>query len=119
MKRCAIRKAEAAFILADRSKATFAEEAVNEDHRAVLRVWSVRKYAPRTPVFVSTLRPETEVHVKSLSRQVLCVNSIKQIILGYSCLYPGAATLITNLVHQAPPLEKYKKAWQVLYGKQK
>lgn len=63
-----------------------------------------------------SLRPETDIHVRPVSRQVVCVNSIKQLIFGMACLHKGSAVLLSNLVHNAPPLSQYTKHWQVHYG---
>lgn len=56
LKRAGVRSAAACFVLSDRSKEFNAHDATEEDHLNVLRVWSLRKYAPRIPVYVSNLR---------------------------------------------------------------
>jgi hypothetical protein len=54
--RTGVRKSAACFILSDRSKGAGTDEGVEEDYQNVLRVWSVRKYAPNTPVYIHNLR---------------------------------------------------------------
>ena len=115
LRRAKVRQAAACFIIADRHRSITVPDAIDEDHKNVLRVWSTRKYAPTTPVYVYNLRPETAIHVGPLSRQVVCVNSIKQMILACSTLHRGTVTLIANLVHHAPPLKSYERAWQSVY----
>ena len=56
LRRSGVRKSSACFILSDRSKGAATELGMEEDHQNVLRVWSVRKYASRTPVYISNLR---------------------------------------------------------------
>ena len=116
LKRCGLAKAAACFILADRSKLMTHNAARAEDHSNVLRVWSVKRFAPETPVFATNLRLETNVHVKPLCREVICISSLKQLILAYGAMYRGSATLITNLIHQAPLLKSYNRSWQIAYA---
>jgi hypothetical protein len=56
LRRAGVRKAAACFVIADRSKGVHDDTAMDEDQLNVLRVWSIRKYAPKTPVFASNLR---------------------------------------------------------------
>ena len=68
LKRACVQKASACFVIADRSKVTDILEAQQEDHKNVLRIWSMKKFAPRVPIYAYNLRPETEIHVKPLAR---------------------------------------------------
>jgi hypothetical protein len=57
LRRCGVRKAAACFVIADRSKGNISDDVViDEEQRNVLRVWSVRKFASNTPVYVYNLR---------------------------------------------------------------
>eukprot|EP00158_Paraphelidium_tribonemae_P008614 Partr_v1_DN28629_c0_g1_i1_m50443 putative Potassium large conductance calcium-activated channel, subfamily M, alpha member 1 len=116
LRRCSLEKAAACFMLADRGKNMHQSDAKDEDHSNVLRVWSVRRYAPATPVFVYNLRPESDVHVKPVSRQVICISSLKQMIMAFGALHEGSLTLITNLIHKIPNLQQYQKSWQIAYA---
>ncbi|KAI3647012.1 hypothetical protein MP228_007233 [Amoeboaphelidium protococcarum] len=116
LRRCSLRQASACFVIADRSKGIHLSDGIEEDRRNVLRVWSIRKFSSKTPVYAFNIRPETDLHVRPLVKQVVCVNSIKQMILGISCIHKGASALITNLIHSAPRLKKYNQNWQVQYG---
>jgi hypothetical protein len=51
-----------------------------------------------------------------VAKEVVCVTTMKQMILALSSLHHGAAALLTNLVHQPPPLSNYSKTWQALYA---
>lgn len=46
LKRARVQGASACFVVSDRSKNTVMEDAVEEDHRNVLRVWSIKKFTP-------------------------------------------------------------------------
>lgn len=44
------------------------------------------------------------------------MNEIKQALLGFSCLYPGISTLLTNLLIQGTPLAEYHESWEEQYA---
>jgi hypothetical protein len=73
------------------------------------------EYFVKVKAFID-IRPETDIHVRPLARQVLCVTSIRQMILGAACWNRGCAALITSLVHRSPSLSRYSKSWQIMYA---
>jgi voltage-gated potassium channel Kch len=116
MRRAALRKSSACFVMSDSEISVTSEEAMVEDHKNVLRIWSLKKFSPNTSLFVHNLRPETDLHVRPFVKKAVCAVSIQQTILGINCLYKGAGTLLTNLIHQAPLFKTYKKSWQAGYA---
>ncbi|KAJ3299618.1 hypothetical protein HK104_008211 [Borealophlyctis nickersoniae] len=105
MKRVQLQYAAAAFIIPDRNAPDYREE----DEHNTLRAWAFDDYAPLTPLFVYNLLPETETYQEKTTNAVVCVESLKQILIGYNCLYPGAGTLMVNLLQQTSPYSHYEE----------
>ncbi|KND00276.1 uncharacterized protein SPPG_09209 [Spizellomyces punctatus DAOM BR117] len=112
MKRVQIQYASAAFIIADRSAS---DPSVEDDHNT-LRAWAFDDYAPLTPLYVYNLLPETESFQEHTTNAAVCVEDLKQMLLGYSCLYRGASSLLLNLLQQTAPMSQYDEPWKAQYG---
>ncbi|KAL7753310.1 hypothetical protein RI367_001085 [Sorochytrium milnesiophthora] len=108
LERAQVRSASAIFFLPDRS--------LVEDERNIFRVWATHKFAPRVPLYVFTHRREFAPFFEDFSAAVVCSEEIKQVIMGYNCLYRGVATLITNMVGNSPPTKQYRDLWVAQYG---
>lgn len=90
--------------------------AAASDQNKVLTVWSLNEYASSVPVFVETLLPQTDSYIAKYSRAVACLDELRQILLGYSCLYRGSSTLILNLLNQVMPTRNHSLAWEAQYA---
>lgn len=90
MDRAQLRDAAAVFLLSDKSD--------GEDDLNVFRAWAVHKYAPNVPLYLYTNRGDLEMFYSSIVSTVLVADEIKQVMLGYNCLYRGVSTLIMNLI---------------------
>ncbi|TPX62023.1 hypothetical protein SpCBS45565_g07077 [Spizellomyces sp. 'palustris'] len=112
MKRVQLQYASAAFIIADRSAS---DPSVEDDHNT-LRAWAFDDYAPLTPLYVYNLLPETESFQEHTTNAAVCVEDLKQMLLGYSCLYRGASSLLLNLLQQTAPMSQYDEPWKAQYG---
>ncbi|KAJ3036872.1 hypothetical protein HK097_003685 [Rhizophlyctis rosea] len=112
MERVKLRLAEAAFILPDRNAADLKQE----DEHNTIRAWAFNDFAVDIPLFVYNLLPETETFQHKTTRATVCIDSLKQILIGYNCLYEGAGTLMVNLLQQSSPQSRYHEPWQAEYG---
>lgn len=136
LRRIDLRHASAAFLLADKG----ANSARIEDEMNTLRAWLFGDFSPETPIYMYTMLPQTESYVqnvasagkltlicvfgytccKNLTRHyfllAVCTEDLKQLLLGFTCLYKGSATLILNLLHQANSFNKYDEPWKAQYG---
>ncbi|KAI8615763.1 calcium-activated BK potassium channel alpha subunit-domain-containing protein, partial [Chytriomyces sp. MP71] len=68
------------------------------------------------PLFVNNLLPETEVYQEHNTSAAICVEDLKQLILGLSVMYDGAAAFLINLLHATVPENKSNQLWQTQYG---
>ncbi|KAJ3037639.1 potassium channel, sub T, member 2 [Rhizophlyctis rosea] len=112
IERVKLQRAEAAFILPDKT----VEDRKQEDEHNTLRAWSFSDHAPDVPLFVYNLLPETETFQLKTATAVVCIDSLKQILIGYNCLYEGAGTLLINLLQNSTPSKSYTQPWQAEYG---
>ncbi|KAJ3330216.1 potassium channel, sub T, member 2 [Blyttiomyces sp. JEL0837] len=112
LKRAQIQYASAVYIIADRNTSNPRKE----DERNTLRAWAIDEYAPLTPLYVSNLLPETEAYQEKTTTAVVCVDELKQLILGHTTLFNGSATLLINLIHKHAPYDSYAEPWRALYG---
>ncbi|KAJ1567239.1 potassium channel, sub T, member 1 [Cladochytrium tenue] len=103
--RAQIRHASAVYLIADRG----ASDAEIEDERNTF-------FAPQTPLYISNLRPDAESFQESTATAVICVEDLKQFILGLTTLYSGAANLLINLLHKYAPPSSFDEAWMAQYG---
>ncbi|KAI9182962.1 hypothetical protein H9P43_003878 [Blastocladiella emersonii ATCC 22665] len=123
LQRARVRDAQAVFFLADTGSSatggyhdTHVEGAETEDERNVVRVWSVARYAPRVDLYVYVQRPEYERYHAARANEVVCVQDLKQALLASNLVSRGVATLFTNLINNATPLQDYSRPWLVQYG---
>lgn len=112
MSRVQLQSADAAFIIPDRNPNDFSEEA----DRVILRSLAFDNFAPRTPLYVYNVISETYSLEQKITTAAICLDSLKQMLLAYNCLYRGSATLLINLLKQASPRNHYDEPWQAQYG---
>ncbi|ORZ39816.1 hypothetical protein BCR44DRAFT_1425701 [Catenaria anguillulae PL171] len=103
LSRAQVRSALAVFVLSS--------NLASDDERSVLRVWSIAQYAPHVELYVFHHRPEYSRFHLGHATAVVCAEDLRQALLAVACLHPGAATLVTNLVNDAKPLEAYASPW--------
>lgn len=89
----------------------------NEDFSNILQAFSIKKFSKINSgndvrICMQLLRPETkELYFQSLlsyedlnsSDQVICVEEIKLLLLGKSCLCPGINTIVSSLITSSKP----------------
>ncbi|KAI9353256.1 hypothetical protein DFJ73DRAFT_828825 [Zopfochytrium polystomum] len=112
LKRARIQYASATYIIADRS----ANSPRKEDERNTLRAWAIDEFAPLTPLFVSNLLQESEAYQEQTVTAFVCVEELKQLIIGHTTLFNGSSTFLINLVHKHSPFDSYPEVWQAQYG---
>nr|XP_026694653.1 potassium channel subfamily T member 2 isoform X1 [Ciona intestinalis] len=86
--------AEACFILTSRQEV----DRVAADEKTILRAMAVKDFAPKCPLFVHILRPESRLHVQ-FADTVLCDEEFKFVLLAMNSFIPGISTVITLLAH--------------------
>uniref|UniRef100_H2ZJZ3 RCK N-terminal domain-containing protein n=1 Tax=Ciona savignyi TaxID=51511 RepID=H2ZJZ3_CIOSA len=86
--------AEACFILTSRQEM----DRVAADEKTILRAMAVKDFAPKCPLFVHILRPESRLHVQ-FADTVLCDEEFKFVLLAMNSFIPGISTVITLLAH--------------------
>ena len=52
-----------------------------------------------------------------MAKEIICVQEFKQYLLAMNCRCRGASTLLTNLLHQRQPMNRYDEPWHAQYGK--
>jgi TRAP-type uncharacterized transport system fused permease subunit len=52
-----------------------------------------------------------------VAKEIICVREFKQYLLAMNCRCRGASTLLTNLLHQRQPINRYDESWQAQFGK--
>ncbi|ORY96781.1 hypothetical protein BCR43DRAFT_439453 [Syncephalastrum racemosum] len=90
-----------------------------EDERNTVRLWSLYCYtvSHKVPIYTYNLSPTTAIYQK-VAKEIICVREFKQYLLAMNCRCRGVSTLLTNLLHQRQPLNRYDEPWQAQYGKQ-
>jgi hypothetical protein len=94
--RIKLEHAAAAFIIPDRHNSNLQ----GESDKVVLRTLAFDNYAPETPLYVYNVLPETSSLQEKISAASICLESLKQILAAYSCIYRGSSTLMINLLRQ-------------------
>ncbi|KAJ3074306.1 potassium channel, sub T, member 2 [Podochytrium sp. JEL0797] len=112
LERAQVGHANAVYILAYRG----APEHRREDQKNTLRAWAIHNYAPSVPLYVNNLLPDTSSYQDSTVTSALCVDDLKQLVLGLSVMYSGASTLLINLIHITLPEVKHDHLWEAQYG---
>ena len=100
MKRLVINKADAVFILSHGSIGITDESAVRQDENNTLRLWTIRNFCKRVPVYIFNNLTDTERYQKNMANAIVSLDTWKQCILGLNIMYPGTATVILNLLYQ-------------------
>ncbi len=49
-------------------------------------------------------------------KTAVCVETLKQALVGYSCIFPGSTSFLVNLLNHSTPFEGYDSPWQAQYG---
>ena len=60
--------------------------------------------------------PESDCFVEKISSASICVEDLKQALIGLTCVHKGSVSFIVNLLHQTRPYEKYDEVWHSQYG---
>jgi hypothetical protein len=94
LSRIKLEHATAAFIIPDRLNPNRQGEA----DKIVLRTLAFDNFAPETPLYVYNVLPETSSLQEKISEASICLESLKQILAAYSCIYRGSGTLLVNLI---------------------
>lgn len=87
-----------------------------EDERNTVRLWSLYCYtvSHKVPIYTYNLSPSTAIYQKAAT-EIICVREFKQYLLAMNCRCRGASTLLTNLLHQRQPMNRYDEPWQAQY----
>lgn len=82
-----------------------------------MRLWSLycHTVSHNVPIFTYNLSPSTAIYQK-VAKEIICVREFKQYLLAMNCRCRGASTLLTNLLHQRQPINKYDEGWQAQFG---
>lgn len=90
-----------------------------EDERNTVRLWSLYCYtvSHKVPIYTYNLSPTTAIYQK-VAKEIICVREFKQYLLAMNCRCRGVSTLLTNLLHQRQPINRYDEPWQAQYGNQ-
>lgn len=113
LERCKASSAVCVVLLANK----LAKNPRHEDFSNILQAFSVKKFAriysgKDVRICIQLLRPETkEMYFSSLINndeynskdQIICVEEIKLMLLGKSCLCPGINTIISSLITSRKP----------------
>ncbi|GAA5796488.1 hypothetical protein HPULCUR_001860 [Helicostylum pulchrum] len=112
LKRVQARSATAIFTLSDQH----APDPTKEDERNTVRLWSLHCYtvSHNVKIYTYNLSPSTAIYQK-MAKEIICVREFKQYLLAMNCRCRGASTLLTNLLHQRRPLDRYHESWQAQY----
>ncbi|KAI9307677.1 hypothetical protein BJ944DRAFT_157570 [Cunninghamella echinulata] len=106
------RDAQAIFSISDRN----AVDHNKEDERNTVRLWSIHCFTVihKVPIYTYNLSPSTAIYQK-VAKEIICVGEFKQYLLAMNCRCRGVSTLLTNLLHQRQPLNRYDEPWQAQY----
>nr|CAB3258119.1 potassium channel subfamily T member 2 [Phallusia mammillata] len=106
--------AEACFILTSRQE----RDRVAADEKTILRAMAVKDFAPRCPLYVQILKPESKIHVQFADR-VICDDELKHVLLAMNSFIPGISTLLTLLAHTSKGQEgnNLKSSWKRDFGR--
>ncbi|KAI8089736.1 uncharacterized protein BX664DRAFT_264101 [Halteromyces radiatus] len=106
------RYAKAIFTISDDN----ASDHAKEDERNTVRLWSLYCFTVihNVPIYTYNLSPSTAIYQK-VAKEIICVGEFKQYLLAMNCRCRGVSTLLTNLLHQRQPLNRYDESWQAQY----
>ena len=112
MDRVKLHEAVAAFLIPDRGASDYQEES----DRITLRSLAFDNFAPETPLYVYNLLPETYALQEKIATISVCLDSLKQMLLGYNCICRGTGTILINLLRQTSTRDTYDEPWEAQYG---
>lgn len=112
LERVKLQWASAAFLVPARNPHDTAEEA----DKITLRSLAFDNYAPNTPLFVYNILPDSYSLQEKITDAAICLDSLKQMLLAYNCIYRGTATIVINLLRQTSARDAYDEPWQSQYG---
>ncbi|KAI8068368.1 hypothetical protein BC940DRAFT_238176 [Gongronella butleri] len=106
------RYAKAIFTISDDNT----PDSSKEDERNTVRLWSLYCFTVihNVPIYTYNLSPSTAVYQK-IAKEIICVGEFKQYLLAMNCRCRGVSTLLTNLLHQRQPMNRYDEPWQAQY----
>ncbi|ORZ17354.1 hypothetical protein BCR42DRAFT_326519 [Absidia repens] len=106
------RYAKAIFTVSDDN----AQDHFKEDERNTVRLWSLHCFTVthNVPIYSYNLSPSTAIYQK-VAEEIICVGEFKQYLLAMNCRCRGVSTLLTNLLHQRQPMNRYDEPWQAQY----
>ncbi|KAI8052598.1 calcium-activated BK potassium channel alpha subunit-domain-containing protein [Gilbertella persicaria] len=106
------RYAQAIFTISDQN----ASDPAKEDERNTVRLWSLycHTVTHNVPIYTYNLSPSTAIYQK-VAKEIICVREFKQYLLAMNCRCRGASTLLTNLLHQRQPINRYDESWQAQF----
>ncbi|ORZ13209.1 hypothetical protein BCR42DRAFT_72769 [Absidia repens] len=106
------RYAKAIFTISDDN----AQDHSKEDERNTVRLWSLYCFTVvhKVPIYTYNLSPSTAIYQK-VAEEIICVGEFKQYLLAMNCRCRGVSTLLTNLLHQRQPMNRYDESWQAQY----
>ncbi|KAI7868459.1 hypothetical protein BDF14DRAFT_1793440 [Spinellus fusiger] len=112
LQRVRARYAKAIITMSDNN----APEPAKEDERNTVRLWSLYCYTTthNVPIYTYNLYPSTAIYQK-VATEIICLREFKQYLLAMNCQCRGASTLLTNLLHQREPIDRYDEPWQAQY----
>jgi hypothetical protein len=120
LERVQIRQASAVFLMSGDE-----DDRRMEDEHNTLRAWAIEDYAPDVALYVYHRLEETSTVLTLTASESICIDTVKQTMMGFSCLYEGMNTFIVNLLHQTEPrsrfvllflTQSYSDVWQAQYG---
>ena len=112
MARARLEHAAAAFIIPDRNASDYQDES----DKVTLRALAFDNYAPDTPLYVYNLLVEMTALQEKITTASICLDSLKQMLLAYNCIYRGTGTILINLLRQISTRDSYDEPWQAQYG---
>ncbi|KAI9470065.1 MAG: hypothetical protein EXX96DRAFT_588656 [Benjaminiella poitrasii] len=106
------RYAKAIFTISDQN----ASEPSREDEKNTVRLWSLycHTVSHQVHIYAYNLSPNTAIYQK-VAKEIICVREFKQYLLAMNCRCRGASTLLTNLLHQRQPTNRYDEGWQAQF----
>ncbi|KAJ3061287.1 hypothetical protein HK102_009167, partial [Quaeritorhiza haematococci] len=66
--------------------------------------------------YVYNVLPQTEVFQERVTTATVCIDDLKQALMGFGCLYEGSVALMVNLLLQSNPYDSYDELWKAQYG---
>ncbi|GMH45499.1 hypothetical protein BSKO_13456 [Bryopsis sp. KO-2023] len=111
---CQAHKAQALLLLADR----FSGNEEEEDMMLLLQAWAVKSYTKSVPLYVQVLKsasvPQISQFLDPVQDIIISLEQVRHRLLVLSCLCPGAATLLGNLLRIAKVSEVKSKEETIL-----